>query len=547
MQTNRNEFFIKRDFGFYDTGILGVLPDTLFNIYEILRRYVWRSYESGDPKWRRLYADGKLAATVPQSEISAALNCGREIVNRHISTAKNLGWLKVRQDPNARRAATYILGERVKDGKGRYHEVFYADAWMRDLWDRLEAAANVNSDGSEKVSKLPWDERREICRAWMAESAKNPAKLKLEPSLTPGEDETGEDVSDPDQTADPERELPELLVTLGLGPNYLDFHSGVTKISQGVSGKDHTSHPDVLKKDHTIIEKPSAKKNRELEQQYRPASERGVEHLSTPRKTRTQPFPSPESERSSESKELKTITSPRTTEKESSRFLDLLPENNSPESSASAPDFSSNSAYTSSDQSSAESRVAKLAEIAEGRIPAPLDRTGETYRAKVERERARQAQISASRASRLRNFDGTKPYEVRQVLKHLEAIWSAESKAKFGPSAGAWQIQDRKMMESLLKSYTVEMLEGGMKYLVGNWDGLSKRFFKGNGGLVPSLGVLSRCHATIIPESAKYAEVADLANEWNSWWVNHPDDSPPSDLQSRYDQNRDKLKALGLV
>lgn len=168
MQTTRNEFFIKRDFGFYDSGILGCLPNVTFDVYEILRRWVWRSIETGSPESRKLYAENKLATRMSQSEIADALDRDRKTINGHIAGMKELGWLRVIPDPDNQKPAIYVLGERVKDSSGRYHEVFFADAWMKNLWDRLEQVAKQDMGENGSVTRMSWDRRRMICKEFIA-------------------------------------------------------------------------------------------------------------------------------------------------------------------------------------------------------------------------------------------------------------------------------------------------------------------------------------------------------------------------------------------
>jgi len=88
VQTSRQEFFIKRDFGFYDSGILGCAPLVIFEIYDILRRWVWRSLESGDPDSRKCFSEGYLATSMSQTEIAAALDRDRKTINSYIYLLK---------------------------------------------------------------------------------------------------------------------------------------------------------------------------------------------------------------------------------------------------------------------------------------------------------------------------------------------------------------------------------------------------------------------------------------------------------------------------
>jgi hypothetical protein len=538
LQTNRSEPFIKRDFGFYDSGILGCLNPIVFNIYEILRRYVWRSSESGDPDWRRMYRNNQLAATVSQAEIGEIVDRGKDIVNTHIGTAKDLGWVKVIQDPEARRPATYVLGERVRDSQGRYHEVFYADAWMQDLWQKLHDAANEGSDEPEKVSSLPWERRREICRDWMAETKQASPRAKPHGKSN----ESDNVVKDPTSRNSPDT----LSSSTEECSNVVSSPSGVGISKLVILENSNLTYGTGLEKSETRIAKSLQDKNREILNTYRPASERGIGHFDQPRKKK-QFAQSPEGRNSQYPTTSQLNKKTAETRSKSTNSAPEGLEDQFSESSASSIEKSSNVDGLSAGISDTAARFALLSAVAAGTTPAPLDATGETYRERVSRARARQVEQSAARDAKLRNFDGSKPHEVRQALKHLEGVWAAECRARYGDAAGAWQVQDRKMVEGLLKSYKLDLIISAMKYLAGAWPGLNKRLFKGNGGMVPTIGVLSRCHATLVPESADYSELASLADEYNNWWKQNPNDFPPDDLQNRYNAHSQKLKALGLV
>jgi hypothetical protein len=418
---------------------------------------------------------------------------------------------------------------------------------MQDLWEKLEEAASEGSDVPEKVSRLSWERKREICRAWMAES--NLASPRAKPQAV------SEESDDVDKTPTERGSIPISFSTENSGSLSsvdLPLSTGVSKVQHEGSGISNLTSHVRLEKPNTRIEKSL---NREPTNTYRPASERGIGTFDQPRKSKT----SVQSSSLSFSKEDLTNSLPRQKPTEERKTIPKSAptglEDKFSESSANTPENSSNTADISTDiglsrddiPAPISDRLALLVSIGEGSVPAPLDRTGETYRDKVSRARARQVEQSAARDAKLRNFDGSKPHEVRQVLKHLEGLWAAECRARYGDAAGAWQVQDRKMVEGLLKSYKLGMVESAMRYLAGAWPGLNKRLFKGNGGMVPTIGVLSRCHATLVPESAEYSELSGLADEYNNWWKNNPNEFPPDDLQRRYDAHSSKLKALGLV
>lgn len=522
MRTSPEEFYIIRDFGLYDSGLLGCMPAILFNVYEIIRRHVWRSETAGNPNWRRLFKDNKLASTVSQTEIGEALGRDRNTANEHIASLKKLGWLRIIPGADHSAPATYVLGERTADSNGRAHEVFYADAWTMDLWAQLKQEAEAQGDVGAKISVLTWEERREVCFQFIEKtSGLNFKKKTLEKrSKAIKEALEFQEYSDSEEV-------------------HREPYRGCTENGDGVAPESEqgvhrktgmTPGEGAPKTQHRSSKPPTVDLSREVEiHKYRSDSpERESPRFAIPAGAAgdgSAPF-LPDSAENVISGDRSSFVGTR----EKTRVLAYTKTHDNPP-----------------DDLPADARLARAAQVASGSALPALGRTNSTFKEKAEEARAKQAKALQAKESKLRNFDASKPHEVRQVLKRLESIWSSESKQKFGAAAGAWQIPDRKMAESLLKSYTFDLMEKSMKYLIGNWDGLSKRMFKGNGGPVPTIGVLSRCHATIFPEAADYAELAMVLNEWNAWFSAHPDDDPPADLSRRFEEARPKLKTMGLI
>ena len=168
MQTLRGEYYLKRDFGFYDAGILPVVGFTLPWVYDVLRRFVWRSLQTGDPEMRALYAEGLLAAKVRQQVIGAYLGMSRQTICSYVGQLRALGWLRSVELKSTYGMSAYVLGEVLRDGNGGAHEVFYADAFLRDLWDTLcTAAIEIHGNGATPMD-LAMEERVKRVRAVMA-------------------------------------------------------------------------------------------------------------------------------------------------------------------------------------------------------------------------------------------------------------------------------------------------------------------------------------------------------------------------------------------
>jgi len=155
MRARRSEQFICRDFELYDSGIIPVVGPMVLNVYEVLRRLVWRSDERGTSTSRRMFSEGLLAVVTKQSEVGEYLRISRQTTNKYIKTIVDLGWVR-QQD--VEEGTAYVLGERVTDSNGDRHEVFYADAWMKATWEALDAAVKDRGRG-ERVTDLPLRER----------------------------------------------------------------------------------------------------------------------------------------------------------------------------------------------------------------------------------------------------------------------------------------------------------------------------------------------------------------------------------------------------
>lgn len=523
METNRGQGYIKFDFGVLDTGIWGCIPMPVLLLYLTIRRHVWRSLEAGAPRWRSLFKQGHLAASVTQTELGEYFQREKKTINEYMPTLKKLGWVKVLQDPDCKRAASYIIGERLKTGSGKHQESFFADQWVNELWDRIYEAGQTEEGQGSNFNALPWDRKREICEQLIAETyGEAPSEAPIIAADTPVDPPefdqfcTEQTFRMPGKTDnEPDSSIPGTGKKRPMGPgkNGLTYGEAPAESRSRIS----KSLRDYNRKPEHISGELGADPERSSPSRRAPAKPGEVclpEAQPQPRRGTGEPARSEGPEHVFKKKEVSAEVSQLTQ-------------------------------FSSTDEPDVNQRLARLTAVAEGEAPAALDPNGETYKARVERARQQQADRAQAKEAKLRNFDGNKPTEVRQAIKHLEGIWSAESKAKFGPIAGAWQPSDRKMVEGLLKSYKPDLVAGAIKYLLASWDGLNKRMFKGNGGKIPTISVIARLHATIIPESVDYTELSVIAEEWQTWWDQHPSEAPPDDLSRRYQEALPRLKAIG--
>lgn len=166
MLTSRSEYYLRKDFGFIDLGLNGLLDRCMRDVYEVLRRFVWRADDSGHPEMRAMYREGFLVARIAQSSLGTLVQVSRQQVNTHIATLRRLGWIKVVSfvDKNVGTKA-YVLGETVYDMNGRRHEVFYADGMLRDLWDTIDAKAKIKQGPqATPLTAFTNEERIEVVR-----------------------------------------------------------------------------------------------------------------------------------------------------------------------------------------------------------------------------------------------------------------------------------------------------------------------------------------------------------------------------------------------
>lgn len=115
--------------------------------------------------------------------------------------------------------------------------------------------------------------------------------------------------------------------------------------------------------------------------------------------------------------------------------------------------------------------------------------------------------------------------------------WNADGNAKA-----------RGQMCRLVDMYGGEATQQAIRYMVGNWDAINARFFKKGPGSVPNFGLLTSMHESLFRESALWDEHREVVEEWEAWQGAHADDdeTPPSELQGRYENARTALESLGL-
>jgi len=205
MRTYSGEFYLRKDFGFIDLGIPAAVGIPTVAVYEVLRRYIWRSTTTGNGKARKAYQNGKLTSKVSQTNIGLLLGVCRQNVNKHIKTLKDMGWLDTQGKDDE---LVYILGERVLTSTGDKAEVFYADSCC------VAAATHVHDEavkaGLEGYSNLPIPKRVEMVKDFLGMRKGRTVSQKRTPGVAKDDHETGgvsqkatENIENPTETTSP--------------------------------------------------------------------------------------------------------------------------------------------------------------------------------------------------------------------------------------------------------------------------------------------------------------------------------------------------------
>lgn len=167
MRTERQEFYIRHDFSFYDSGMLACVPHQIVLLYDVLRRFVWRSDEYGAEFTQKLRREGFLVSPVRQATIGEMLGYDRpRTISENLRLLKDLGWVRVHTDALSN-TTCYALGETVRDSLGQTHEVYWADAYLSGLMEALREAARAQHGPEATLRALPMSERIAFCKSYL--------------------------------------------------------------------------------------------------------------------------------------------------------------------------------------------------------------------------------------------------------------------------------------------------------------------------------------------------------------------------------------------
>ena len=171
---------------------------------------------------------------------------------------------------------------------------------------------------------------------------------------------------------------------------------------------------------------------------------------------------------------------------------------------------------------------------------------------KVEAEARKAAQMKQADAKRQRidnlNSDGhggtTKE---RSALPGVERLWKSEMEKAFPELAIAqWAAKERGQAKNLITKYDGRSVEAAVKYVVREWKTFNDRVFKGQ-GRIPTVGIILKLHESVVPVAVQWEKHAEVLEEWEKFYAEHPYDDPPDELERKYRAAKSDLTRMGLA
>ena len=436
--------------------------------------------------WRkgRSYDAGRLVTTVSQSKLAKLSGMSRSGVNSAVATLREIGWIYTEGE---REALVYILGE-VSENKAGHSESFYADAMCARIADEAKELAE-----KMEIPKLQIDD--------MLEFVTGRLKLKKGVTLVQKADK-GHVVSDDKHVVSDDNPC-------RLKEQGLSFQT-----TEEVENRETAKQEEEKKEVHNPsgCGSPAGMKGEEgeakadspafgealLKRDPAPMTHRVKgEGVGTPRPLATTIFAAHETP-----------------------GVDRVPDHVVP---------------------LVRLTVAERNEKAKAKAEAAL---AGFKAARTAKDRKR-----SLRDQKLKNLGGKGAADdpaMKRLLTKLERSWRRAFTANFPDTPLAqWAGRERGQVIMLVEKYNGEIAEEGLLYVAKNWEVISSRFKKAP--QVPTPGWLLSLHDSLIPEASKFGKVVGVLEEWNAWWREHPEESPPPLLKKRFEAGRKELESLGLI
>jgi biotin operon repressor len=502
MRVLRDEFFIRKDFAFYDCGIAAVVSLSLIHTYDLIRRFTFRA-DATDPILAKLKVQGYVVASIGQSKLASLAGVSRQTMNEHIAKLKKLGWVDVHKHKDKNHSAYYVLGQMVSDSKHKQHEVFFADAWMNELWEFLQdrMTEEFGKSFDFKDTEVEW-------------------RIDLVRQFIRSEEDSEQNGGCPPQTTEQ---------NVACRPN----PTGVV----GLTRQPTSAQPD------TEVEN-SEVENLEVD------NGEGLAALA-PSAPETADGRAEENggRGASPDNQIPRDVGEHTTLSESGEYPSVPP-----------PPPGPNPKWMVEQEQEAVGNGISRGRVHVDRgstIPSPppvalrgqIDQaTLDKYTAEGKKRAEAQMQKAKAKEAKMEALGG-KPVPVtrRKQLQTLEKTWCSLMEDKFqGVRIAPWEGRERGQVWNLVEKYSGEIVQEALSYLVERWDEIRTRMLKGRGG-VPSVGFLLRFHDVLVVESQLWTEYRRVKKQVDDYYggdVFKPD--PPEPLNSQYKKLRKEMADLGL-
>ena len=483
MRVLRDEFFIRKDFAFYDSCLASVLSLQLVHVYDLLRRFIFRG-KTTDPFMAKLRKEGFLVAKISQAKIGVMMGYKRrQTVTEHIRSLKDIGWLSVETDAKNNNSY-YVLGQLLADDKGGKHEVFFADAWMFELWTHLEARAKKEfGDDFEFLDTDP---------EWRIQVVSEYLGIKVDqqdPPSSPPSEPPSEPPPDPAETTEHPVGCTEL-------------RTGGVRLNSGVgNGKTYTEV------ENSEVEKSEVEK-------------RGA-------RAKLGPPPSADDD---------VDRWPRKKAKKTKDLSGLPPLLRDAEEITAEDKEELEREADPSDHAVADRRRPTVDPAIIEAAKARQRRAAESKMKKVREREAREAALGGNPV----------PLSRKKQLQEWEILWKDLMASRFPDiQLAPWGAKERGQVWQVAEKYETKIVTAAITYLVEQWDSIKARMFKNRGG-VPSVGFLLRFHDVVAVESQLWSDFKIVKSQYDQWFNENPNEPyPPQELEERFRKIREQVKDLG--
>ena len=129
----------------------------------------------------------------------------------------------------------------------------------------------------------------------------------------------------------------------------------------------------------------------------------------------------------------------------------------------------------------------------------------------------------------------------------LEQRWREEFKLVFPTQPlSKWDGKAFGQANKLLDLYDVGLVEDAIVFLIHNWAAIRQKYFKGQGDVVPGLGVLVHFHSSLFPNASVWMQHKEVIDRYTAYDPENLDSDRPMELLRAYVAARKELEALGL-